>query len=187
MNPISFTASYKTSAVIQTRRGDSFNPVQAYIVELDKNNAEDLNSLHKVSRLWNKENSNLIYYMLADFIQDLDLKPDVNENHCLILTTQKDNFENIDPQKVLGAMLFSEENMENELNWLQVQPKHNSKFKPVSRRYKGVGTALVSYLKAKFTDKPIYVYSSNTAIDFYKKLGFNTYDDKYPCSMYYEA
>ena len=164
MNPISFTASLKSDTTIQSRNRDGFSPKRAYIVELDKNDVNDLTSLHNVSLLWSKENSNFIPYLFSDFTQDIEFKPDVNADHCLVLTLQDDNFENIDPKKVLGVSLFSEEDIENELNWLQVQPKNNSNFKPESRKYKGAGTAIVSYLKNKYMGKPIFVNSSHSAI-----------------------
>lgn len=187
MNPISFTACLKSNTTIQSRQGNNFSPKQAYIVELDKNDEQDLTSLHNISLLWSKENSNFVPYLFSDFIKDVEFKPDVNKDHCFVLTLQEDDFEKIDPQKVLGTALFSEEDIENELNWLQVQPKNNSVFQPVNRKYKDVGTAIVSYIQDKYAGKPIFVNSSNTAIDFYKKLGFKSYDKDCPCSLHCEA
>ncbi|MBR1619238.1 GNAT family N-acetyltransferase [bacterium] len=187
MNSVSFSGSFKSDIYIKSKQNDDFAEKKAKIVELDKNNENDLESLHNVSLLWSKESSNFVPYLFSDFIKDDEFKPDVNQDHCLILTLQDDNFENIDPKKVLGVSLFSEEDIENELNWLQVQPKNNSVFSPADRTYKGVGRAIVSYIKNQYTGKPIYVNSSNTAINFYKKLGFETYDKDCPCSLHCEV
>lgn len=188
MNPISFTARLKSEDVtIQSRQGSVYTPKQAYIVELDKNDGDDLQSLHNVSLLWGKEKANFVPYLFSDFIKDTEFKPDVNSDHCLVLTLQDKNFEKIDPAKILGVSLFSEEDIENELNWLQVQPKNTSRFQPVDRKYKNVGTAIINYIRENYEGKPIFVNSSNTAIDFYKKLGFESYDEEHPCSLHYEA
>lgn len=184
MNPISFTARLKSDEVTISRYG---SPKQAYIVELDKNDDKDLKSLHNVSLLWSKEKANFVPYLFSDFIKDNEFKPDVNADHCLMLTLQGDNFENIEPEKVLGVSLFSEEDIENELNWLQVQPKNTARFQPVNREYKNVGTAIVNYIQNVYEGKPIFVNSSNTAIDFYKKLGFESYDENHPCSLHYSV
>ncbi len=187
MVSVSFNGSFKSDIYIKSKQKDDFADKKAKIVELDKNNENDLESLHNVSLLWNKECPNFVPYLFSDFIKDDEFKPDVNQDHCLILTLQDNNFENIDPQKILGVSLFSEEDNENELNWLQVQPQNNSVYSPANRTYKGVGQAIVSYIKNQYTGKQIFVNSSDAAINFYKKLGFETYDEKYPCYLYCEA
>jgi len=187
MNPISFTASLKSDTTIHSRQGQAFTPKKAYIVELDKNDVHDLTSLHNISLLWSKEKANFVPYLFSDFIKDVEFKPDVNADHCFVLTLQNENFQNIDPAKVLGVTLFSEEDIENELNWLQVQPKNTSRMEPVNRKYRNVGTAIVNYIRDNYDDKPIFVNSANTVIGFYKKLGFESYDEKHPCSLHYGA
>ena len=100
------TTSADSSARITRVRADRIRK------ELDKNNIEDLQSLHNLSLLWSKEQQNYIPYLFSDFIKDDDFKPDVNTDHCFVLTLQDKNFENIDPQKVLGITLFSEEDID---------------------------------------------------------------------------
>ncbi len=187
MYPISFSASLKSDDVtIQSRKGRKIVPKQAYIVELKKN-GNDLKSLYNLSLLWDKEGKNLVPYLLSDFIKDIDEKPDVNDEHCFALTLQDSDFENIKPEKILGVSLFSEEDIENEINWLQVQPKNNSIFEPANREYEDVGTAIVDYLKAQYAGKSMYANVSAGAIDFYRKQGFKSYDKKFPCSMYFKV
>lgn len=187
MNPICFTANFKSNATIQARSGNNFYNKRASIVELDKNSVEDLSSLYKLSLLWDKESKNNVSYIFSDFIDDKSESNGVKDTHCVVLTLQKDNFEKLKPEKILGVSLFSEQDYDNELNWLQVEPKNNKTDNSSGRKYKNIGSALCKYFKYTYTDKPIYVRSANTATDFYISNGFKPYDVNYPQYLYYVA
>ena len=181
MNPVSFCANYKTNTSVISKN----NKQPVSIVELDKEN--DMGLLCDLSELWGKKTGNNVEMLLSDFAKDIDEKPDVNAEHCIVLTLQKDNFDNLDPKKILGVSLFSEEDYENVINWFQVDPSNNFMFNPQKRKYKKVGEAILDYLTYEYDKKPIYVNSSNGAINFYKKYGFKSYDKNFPNYLYYEA
>lgn len=187
MNSICFTANFKTNATIQTRSGYNFSNQRASIVELDRNSAQDLSSLYKLSLLWDKESKNNVSYIFSDFINDINESNGVKDTHCVVLTLQKDNFEKLKHDKILGVALFSEQDYDNEINWLQVEPKNNKTDNPSGRKYKNIGSTLCQYFKCTYTDKPIYVRSANDATNFYISNGFKPYDVNYPQYLYYVA
>lgn len=183
MNPISFCAQYRTDAIVQYKN----TPLNASIVVLDKEDENDIEALLDLSELWDKQKENYVAQLLSEFVKDIDEKPDVKSEHCIALTTQKKDFDKLDPKKILGVSLFSEEDIENEINWFQVEPQNTYSFKPVSREYANAGYSLLDYLTNNFKGKTIYVNSANSAIGFYKKYGFKQYDKNFPNSLYYNA
>ncbi|MDY6358625.1 MAG: hypothetical protein SPL76_03805 [Cyanobacteriota bacterium] len=180
-NNISFGASLKTNTFI--RKGRMHTPVSVSIVELDKTNANDMNALSTISDSWNKEGSKNCRF--NNYVDMILTKAGSEENdfsvkdHYLALTTQKDNFEKLDPKNVLGVSLFSEDGVGGELEYLQVHPNTCKSYAGSKRVYKNVGTAMIDYLKDTYSKVHIFVNAAHDAVKFYYKNGFVPYNKSY--------
>ena len=187
MTPINFTARFLAdTSVSRIVTRDKTVPEQAAIVELDRNDKNDMEALYELSDIWNKRGTSYAYSIYCDAIKGYDYD-DVVKEHYIALTTQKDNFDTLDSNKVLGLTLFSETNTpDNEINWLQVDPENNNSSK-IDRNYKMVGSAIINYIKSAYPEKPVYVQSVENALDFYKKNGFDIRSENKPNSLYLEC
>lgn len=187
MNSINFTANLmKHTQILKRDENGCFSPVKASVVELDKNDEQDLKSLHDTTVLWNyqgaKYSSNIYHEAVKGYEYD-----DVEGEHYLALTTQNENHDKLDPDKVLGLMLFSNERFDtDEITWFQVRPNTNTK-QSWNREYKGVGKAMIDYIKQVNFFKPIHAMSVPESVEFYKKQGFEPHEDDIPSSLYYEG
>lgn len=187
MYPISFKANYLTSVNVSRINEDkSVDKEKVALVELDKNNTDDINALHNVARDWEKKSFTFAMEIYNDAVKGYEYE-DVNKEHYYALTTQKNEFENLDQEKILGLMMFSEyKNGKNRIDWLQVEPTSSSRSK-VTKKYKGIGSALVDYSKQISTNKIIDVSAYKDAIGFYEKQGFSHIPCESDYCMYYEA
>lgn len=186
MNSINFTANLvKRTQIQKTKDFKTYNPTEASIVELDKYDERDLNSLYKTVVLWNDQNAKYSSSIYHEAIKGYEYD-DVEQEHYFALTTQKDNFKELDPNKILGLMLFSQTNAkEDEINWLQVRPNTSVK-QTWKREFSGAGKGLVTFLKDTKLGKPIHVQADINAVEFYKKMGFTNRENDGNCSLYLE-
>ncbi|MBR1425351.1 GNAT family N-acetyltransferase [bacterium] len=181
MNSIFFGASFLSNTHIQAKKKfrNKYEQKTANIVEIDPKNPDDKEALHEVSKKWDKQYISFAWNIYNDAVEDFDY-PDVKAEHFLALTTQKNNFDKLNPDKVLGLALVSERAYDDfEINWLQVEPNNNSVDFHKNRQYKQVGRAMMNYICKTYSDKPIVVNPANTAVEFYKKYGFTYEDDIY--------
>lgn len=175
MNPISFKASFVAPANISKKSApETYYNKKVSIVELDKNDANDLLALSETTRLWTREGARYASEIFHEAVKDREYD-DVVKEHYFALTEQNKNIDKLEPNKILGLMLFSESRFnENEINWFQVRP--NSNFvNSHDREYKYVGKSMINMLKNKFPEKTIYVKSSEPAVGFYKAHGFQSH------------
>ena len=177
---INFTGTYLTSIPVLKKQNSEFQPQSVSLIEIDKNDNNDMNALEETELLWGERRT---CTFLRDMIQTAEV-PEKEENveneHYLVLTKQNNNFDKLNPNDILGTALFYEKNGEisNEIKWFQVKPKENHTNK-YGREYKSVGSSMLDYFKSTYAKKPIYVYSSANAIDFYKKHGFENCKKNY--------
>lgn len=182
MTPISFKANFiRNTYIKQVVTPDTSKDKEVALVELDINHKNDISALKTVARDWDSRAFGYAGCIYDDAIKTLKY-PDTKE-HYYALTTQKEDYKNLDPKKILGLTLFSDKkSSKNELNWLQVEPDscYNSK---QNRPYKNIGRALVEYIK-EISDKTISVYPARKATPFYRKLGFEKETSKYPTLLF---
>lgn len=183
MTPISFKANFiRDTYIKQVVTPDTSKDKKVALVELDINHKNDISALKAVARDWDSRAFGYAGCIYDDAIKTLKY-PDTKE-HYYALTTQKEDYKNLDPKKILGLTLFSDKKFsKNELNWLQVEPdcsySHSGKY----RTYKNVGKALVNFVK-EISDKTISVYPARNATPFYRKLGFEKETSKYPTLLF---
>lgn len=173
MTAINFTANLVDSPTIKQRKyGFFWKPIDVSIVELDSTKLSDVNALGKTSKSWEKKGAIYVNHILYNIIPYLKAGFADIKDHYYALTTQRDNFEKLEPENILGLMLFREKNdYKNEICYLEVSPS-TTKRKNLFRKYKEVGKTLVEFVKSQFSQKKIEVWSDLDAIDFYKKRGF---------------
>ena len=102
---------------------------------------------------------------------DYRCKTSFEDKKYYVLTCQKRNFEKLDPDSILGAVQVESHEKYNEINYLQVIPEQN--YLNPEREYKNVGASIVDTILKLYPNKQLMLYSSNSAINFYKKIGFN--------------
>ena len=180
MFPISFTACYKAGTTVKKD-----GKIQcANIVEL-KQNKRDLDTLKRLSLLWSKQGSNFLPYLVSDFVTNF--VDNFDDKQCLAVTLQENNFEQLDPQKILGVSLIIKEGDAKRISWLQVQPNNCYSSKSENKNIRQIGHSLLSYIIKEYGKTPIYVLSSYDAMTFYKKHGFSTLNQIHPNSLCYNA
>ena len=156
MNTINFTARFlQKSQVNKIEPDKSYSPCDISIIELDENNHDDIEALHKTAIRWNRQGGGYFAYDMYNEVNNDYKDNNIENDHYIAATTQEADFENIDPEKILGLTLFSEKNYyKNEINFLEVEPinSHRSRF----GEYKKVGSALLNYIQDTYKQKPIY-------------------------------
>ena len=173
MNTVSFTAKYICNTHIKEYKKNS--PPQdkeVVIVELDKKSEGDKAAIFNIAKSWDIPNKrNYSWCMYNSFKREKQKCK--SKNHIYALTTQNKSFDKLDSKKILGLIQFSElPRGENSIDWFQVRPKYNYVISKDNRKYTHVGKALLEFTQKKFSKKPIYVSSSEDAIEFYEKYGF---------------
>lgn len=189
MNQISFTANFIQNTTIKRQDDKSKKPVKvkAAIVELDKNDKNDVQTIKKLSNDWTHHGGryiNGIYDRMVNNRQDCCVK----ERHYYAITTQKKDYDKLNPHHVLGVMLFYETTPDKELNeikYLEVNPS-TSRTLNKERKYHGVGSKLVDYVIETYKEKPIYAYSDIRSIKFYENNNFTNRNDNDFRSFYHE-
>lgn len=172
MSTINFTARLVSNPTIKERRTlFKYDDVSASIVELDNTNSADLTALNITSKQWENKGSKYVDDM-SNIANNGIKETNIGMNHYYALTTQTKDFDRLEPNKILGLMMFHESNIENnEISILEVNPTTNKSMN-IFRKYKKVGKSLVEYVKSKFPKKDIDVWADYGARGFYKKMGF---------------
>ncbi|MBR2386516.1 hypothetical protein IKA92_04385 [bacterium] len=163
---LSFGASYIKSVDVIKKQGKTFSPEKASFVELDVKDPKDAKALDGIISDWGDES----YMQFAWDIVEGKPSDDLVKHHIYAVTSQKDSFENLDKNKILGAVVFDEGKKVNEIEALQVQPDNLGT--SANNGYKKVGTSIVGTLQGMFATKPMEVTSAHDAIGFYQKCGF---------------
>ena len=187
MNPISFTATYKDKVHISYRnKNNVIKDKEVTLVEMDKTSKADRDAVFKTAVLWqvNDSTRNYSWYILS--AMERDKEPEVESEHFLAVTTQKDNFENLDYKKVLGMVMVSDEEDCSVIDWMQVKPGYAFFDNKNSRKYFHVGKAMRNYVQQNYSALPLYVYPAIGVEDFYIQGGFVT-DTVKPHRMIYNV
>jgi hypothetical protein len=180
-NNISFRANFLKHARIRKQdiMADVYKPHQVSVVELDRNNDDDLECLYNLSKKW--EGKRVCAPQIYQEATKTYEYANAEKEHFIGITNQKEGYKKLNPDEMLGVAVFIETNTkENELTWLQVNPKTKFSVKE-NREYKKVGSGIIRYLKKAYPEKPIIVYPTEEAEKFYKKNGFKE-KDKYDSS-----
>lgn len=149
---------------------NSYKQTTASIVELDKASKADLRALKNVNSDWGKGNSyanDIVQCFNSYFDNSTSPKDDV---HIFAVTTQKDSFERLDSKKILGLSEITNESEFYVLDYLQTNPRYKSN--SATPKFKGVGSAIVNFIKDYVEKKEILLMPAENAVGFYQKHGF---------------
>ena len=154
-NATSFKASYIDKINIQKwNNKNKYVPYQANLVEL---NLSDLKVLEEINKKW-KNN-----WLCDEFINWAKSLHNYSDR-LFALTTQKENFENLQSDEVLGLMNIDLHKRKSELNYIET--------KPANPDYNKVGSSLINYAKTLTNRISLTAGSKSLADKFYKPLGF---------------
>jgi hypothetical protein len=162
---ISFGARYINSIPVLKKDGIDYQKQNIAFVELDMLDKNDLTSLVKTSDRWGDES----YLSVAK--DSMEQGVEEGKRHLYMATTQKDSFEKLDENKVLGAVVFDEGKSQNHIELLQVEPNNLAKTRKSATWTRG-GSSIVKNLQTMFSNKPMTVFSASDAKGFYEKTGF---------------
>ena len=166
-----------------------YKPKSVSLVEFNRNNDADVRTLKEIVESWRVDSLTLLH--------DKD-----NKTRVIFITTQKQNFENLNPKAILGytCCLDSEckENNTVKITSLYTNPKYKykknrfesdsliNKIIQYRRKYKEIGTVLVNEIKTKYKNRKINLVSARAAIPFYESLGFKHTEGPKSQRMSYE-
>ena len=162
---INFKAEYLDKAVIQ-KRSFVYKPYEVSIVKFDRDNSLDKKALKSFIKSCGEHSA----------IEGILYNNSLDE-HIVGITTQKDNFHKVNPDEILGVMKYLDfDDGEYYITNLQTKPDYKHSIFKLFRKYKDVGKSLVKMLMDKKDAKRISLFPLDSAIPFYKKLGF-IYDE----------
>lgn len=146
-------------------------------LEFDASNKNDLKAMKNISRYWCDSQFAWDVCQSADAIFHEALNPKTNKVY--LLTKQKDNFEKLKPDEVLGLADVETKKYENGEDYLyihrlQTNPDFLDKEQPF---FKHIGTGILNILKS--FNKVIELNSISSARGFYKNNEFINFQDSY--------
>ena len=149
-----------------------YMPAKLSFVEFEPGNKKDLQAISNAVKSWNGEMFASDIYTSAKLIRNRKLDP---ESHKIyVLTSQKNNFDNLNADEIVGLADFETNKPdEGHLNFLQVDPDLITSYVPPRFRY--VGTGMLEALKSLYK-KTITLKSVYSATAFYEKNGFKLID-----------
>mgnify|MGYP002862025416 CR=1 FL=1 len=141
----------------------------ASVVELEPKNRNDYKAINVAVNNWNNDSfgSNIA----GSFNRLVMNQNEDKSTHILALTTQNKDYGSLKPDLIQGLMEIYEGQAVTDVFYLQVNP--DIVYASESPKYKHVGKSLVTTLQDICDNKEILLYSKESAMPFYKKLGFN--------------
>lgn len=151
--------------ILKLGKDNVLTPIEASFVELNPNVEEDLEALRRTANSWKTAE-----YAKSIYISAFSLKRGYFCNDILkfyALTEQVKNYENMRPNKILGVMEVVNDSDCAAVNYIQVKPPKND-----IKQYKHVGKTMLSSVRHQFENYPIVLNAVESAVGFYKKIGF---------------
>ena len=178
---VNFTAILKDySPVVKKYDKDIgiYNDEKVSFVEIDTSNKNDIKALRDIAFEWCRGDT------YAGQIYDDARQKSINryydyENKLRFyaITSQKDDFDNLDYKKILAVCKSEEKSSEKMyLNYLQVKP---SCIYERPSNYKMVGTGFLDSLKKYYDEITLTSLKLKKVLKFYKNNGFMFYKDSY--------
>ena len=172
---INFNAQYLDKVNVKKKSFLRYKPYEVSLVEFDRKNEDDAKALHKiVDECGSRAPIFTLFWTHG-----------ASNEHIVGLTTQKNNFEKPDSDKILGVMHYYNFIECDYIDKLQVKPKYqNNKSFKLNKNYKNIGKAFIEKLREINGNKRLELTSLPNAIPFYEKLGFQHKSERKPQLMY---
>ena len=188
MNQINFTANFVQNTTIKKKEKSTSEAVntEVALVELDPNDKNDIKTIEDLSYDWGYLGT-YIGSIYSNMVKEVSYE-DVEKEHYYAVTTQENNFDKLDPNRILGVMLFLETTPDTELNeikYIEVNPSTNRTLNR-NRKYIGVGSSMLKFLFENYKQKPIYARSDVRATKFYENNNLTHRNDHDFRSFYHE-
>lgn len=168
MNNINFTGKFVKSVNIQKRvNGKHYEPLPVSLVKIDLKNEDDIKALELATIEWGEHSylSNIYLNVLHMRRIESPVNSDV-----LVLTAQKENFEKLKPQEILGITQFTKSSKKIHVSYLETKFEHS--YYSVTRKIDGIGKALMNEVMGLCKQgRKLTLRSSMSAKKFYEKLG----------------
>ena len=175
MKIINFTGTYLSQAQIKKMdKNNKYVKHDVSFVQIHPTNNNDISTLKKTSKIWEDKPSLLSFanmiYEDAKNIHDEEFDTGIHKFYAL--TNQKNNFEKLLPNEILGLTEVTHYPKSTKMNidLLEVHPEYN--YLSENSNYKKVVEALINNIKNIFEGKEITVRAISSALDFYIKNGF---------------
>lgn len=148
-------------------RDKKYHDFNVSFVKFTHEHKNDQNVL-MTSELWGLDSYSK--YISNNF-RNLNYSNNIYGDEFFAITTQKENFENMNPDNILGLMQTSKRCPDNYVEFIQTKPEF--KFGETPRTFKNIGKALLNAFFATLgTNKTIHLDTNHESAKFYKKLGF---------------
>ncbi len=180
LSPISFKAKYISRHQIKQRNNN--NSINVNMVQIDPMSEKDIQSIRTVNSIW----ENGCTYA-DDILDDLYEYVETNLPHKVFfaLTTQKKDFQELIPEKILGLGEVLTEPNSDKIKFKRLQTTPKEEYQNPKRSLTGIGKALLSGIKTMFPVN-IILESDKDAKGFYLKNGFEFIGKKKSLSMIFK-
>lgn len=169
-NRITFTAKFISPVTVKKiATGGEYIPTTVNAVELSAKNKNDLKSLEAIKDLWGKDSYAGEIYEDAHYVNDYyeEYRPSF-----YAITTQKDSFEKLHPENVLGlAETQTTFGKIKSLDYLQTNPEFLNKLQPEIKR---IGTAMLGFIENINKGRRIEINPAISARSFYLQHGYKS-------------
>ena len=160
---------YRPTVMKINNEDKSYGKEQARMVEIDLDNKKDIETLSNLSENWT--NANLvtsIYSEAKEMSENEEYKLDYR---FFVITSQKDNFENLDPEKIISVCEIEETEDDNSafIEYIQSHPDSTHKIYP---EYKRGASAMLDGLKYYYNDIKLYAIPTKDVLKFYARNDF---------------
>ena len=175
---IAFKSIFISSPNIEKVTKNRVNNHKVSFVEIDVKNSKDIDALEYIAVNWEQGRSyaaNIYNDAYFDY-KDSEIKK-LPAYKYYALTEQKNDFDTLIPEKVLGLVSVEKNfpnSRSNTIRYLQTNPIY--KFSVENSKYKRIGTMLVDSLIKLFPKKNIVLTSDGESLRFYQKLRFENID-----------
>ena len=172
---LNFRAQYLDKVDVKKKSFLRYKPHEVSLVEFDRNNGDDVAALQTIVKECGSKAP----------IFTLFWTHGASNEHIVGITTQKDNFEKPDPEKILGVMQYYNFIECDYISTLQVRPKYQNKIQNMNSSYKNIGKAFIKKLRELNGNRRLELCSLAKAMPFYEKLGFKHNEKKKDSNLMY--
>lgn len=163
---------YIAPVTVKKFDGDNFVDKKVSLVELSTESDEDMKLMNEISYEWDHHLSFAadIRDKFSDYYVAMDQNP---KEKFFVLTEQERNFDKLDSLDVLAATQLKKIPKGIYIDFLQVAPDYGARSTTTSP-FKRVGSGFLDAVKSLYPKNNILLDPIESAINFYKKNGFET-------------
>ena len=169
---INFRAKYINTQKIIKNDNNQYKQHDVAFVQINSQCENDILCLKSVEKTWGKKA--LVKDLVKDINQEWETKKADKNAKYFALTSQKNGFEKLLPQKILGVieLLTTSDKNTDYINILEVEP--NSIYGAKQRRFVNIGSSILNALKENLNNKDFILEARENVVKFYEKNGFKS-------------